>query len=385
MSFSHSVTTTDSANGMAEDVAPDAPETLSSAGDLSLGRAWPFLLLLVPYLFAWYIPFIWCWYQWTDSNHPQFIQPWIPLLSLGLAWSRRDRLISVARYTEKHSLTTFWERGNILPLTAGCLLYLFAHLVQIKGVAIAALLLIAFGTIYALYGGRVVKSLRLPFFFSLLTIPPPDSAVDGVILLLVRKMIKLASVVLNLAHIPNHINGYLMQLDRSGEVVSFPFRMGGAGIFVPVAILLLWWALFRRRKPLVLLTLPLTGLIIAFFLVLFRASAAAATAAAMPGVSSLFLNLNGWVWIAASVGMTLGLDALASRIRVPQKAGARAMRTTGAALTRTGRALSIVTLPFDYLFQGLGFLGTLWKRAERKIEQGLKRLMPKKKSRSRRR
>ena len=368
------------------DVLAEEP---TSEGHLTFGammrRSWPWLLLLIPYLLAWYAPFLWSWPQWGDSNHPQFIQPWIPILALILVWARRDRLISLLRYSEKHPPQTLWERGNILPLTLGCLLYLFAHLVQIKGVAVAALLLIAFGTIFALYGGRFVKSLRVPFLLCLLMIPPPDTAVDKVVLLLRQKMVTAASLLLNRLHFPNRADGWVMHFENTGEVVEFPNRCGGASIAVNAMILLFWYALLRRRRPLSVLVLPMIGLIVALAVNLLRVAAAGATAAAMPEISRRLIDLNTWVWTLIALMVTVGLDWLAGKIRWPRRTRTNAARTTGAMLTQTGRALSVVTVPFDYLFKWLGVVGTLWRRSEKAIERLLKRLTPKRKSRGRRR
>ena len=366
------------------DVADAVRPSLATFG-ASLRANWPFLLLIVPYLLAWAVPFTWCWQEWGDPNHSEFIQPWIPLLAFALIWSRREHLKALLRAIEKNPPKTWLERGNGAILIFGCLLYLFAHLVQIKGVAVGALLLIAVGAVFALYGGRMVKSLRVPILFSLLMIPPPDSPMDWAAMQFRLKTVKAASVLLNALHIHNGVSGWFMRFERTGEVVEFPDRCGGAAIVVPVTVLLLWWAIFRRRKPIVWVSLPLLGAIVAFGVNLLRVMAAGALAARSPGWSGLLLELNSWWLVALSLPITLGLEWLFGkfRSRESQKAGAKALKTSGAVLTRTGRAMNVITVPFDYLFKGIGYFGTLWRRSEKRIEAGLKRLLPKRRSRRR--
>lgn len=365
--------------------APDIADAVRPSFVATLLANWPFLLLIVPYLLAWAVPFTWCWQEWGNPNHSEFIQPWIPLLAFALIWSRRDHLKALLRAIEKNPPKTWLERGNGAILIFGCLLYLFAHLVQIKGVAVGALLLIAIGAVFALYGGRMVKSLRVPILFSLLMIPPPDSPLDWAAMQFRFKTVKAAGLLLNALHFPNGVNGWIMRFERTGEVVEFPDRCGGAAIIVPVAVLLLWWAIFRRRKPVVWVFLPLLGAVIAFGVNLLRVIAAGALAARSPDASNLLLELNSWWLVALSLPIALGLEWLFGmfRSRESQKAGAKALKTSGAVLSRTGRAMNVITVPFDFLFKGISYFATLWRRSEKRVEAGLKRLFPKRRNKRR--
>jgi hypothetical protein len=373
----------------------------------------PYLWLILPYLLAWAVPFVWCLPQWADSNHPQVIQPWIPVLAFILIASRRKHLHALLRAVEKIPPKTWLERGNSALLILGCLLYLFAHLVQIKGIAVIALLLIAVGAVHALFGGRMIKSLWIPIVFSLLIIPPPDSAVDWVLLKFRTISVKVAGVILNALHTGNKTTGWTVTFSPSGDVLEYPIPAGGLGVIVPSIILTLWWTLLWRQKAITCLVLPVLSGVIALILNILRVTATGFFAVRSPKITEILLQLNSWILVAITLVLVfLASKALSALVAwSKKKRGAKALRNSGALFSRAGKVFNAITIPFDYLFQGIGYLSkqtrragsvinlivvpfdylfrgigylfTLFGRSEQLIEKGLKRLFPKKRSRRR--
>jgi exosortase len=340
---------------------------------IRLERRW--LFILVPYLLAWAIPLTWCWPQWGDGNHPQCFQLWMPLLTGLLIWSNRNRLTHVWRRVQERNSPSFWERGNGVILAAGCLLLLFAHLVQIKGVAVAALILIAVGVLYQVYGLRVLRSLWAPLLFLLLMIPPPDSLVDAAMRLTQTFTVRVAALALRFLHVPNTRIGWTLRFYEVTDPFEYPKAIGGLEVLIPTAVLALWFVLYRRRRLGPGVRFIGIAAVTAVMLSVARAILVGFLFVRAPQISRPVMHINGLAMVFLSFALALAIDRGVTAILALRRSGGRRGQTyeRSAVATRTvlrgvGRSTAILILPFEWMLRVVGYIGVLWKRSERGIE-----------------
>ena len=243
------------------------PETGWRAFVAVLSRERYWFLLLIPYLLAWLAPFRtqdymvdgilrWCWDRWANSNSALAFQPLVPIGVGMLIWSRREQYAAQwASITRKYPANHPRRRGNALPFVAGCIALIFSYCVQVKGVAIAAQLLIAVGAIYWAYGFMMLRILALPLMFLLLMIPPPDSILERFANKSLQFSVMQASKLLNLFHIPveattNVINphSWFLKFNGYGVEVSV-WSADGSGNFICTVAILFWYVIWRRLRP----------------------------------------------------------------------------------------------------------------------------------------
>jgi hypothetical protein len=337
------------------------------------------LLLAIPYFFAWYIPQIppfttlfpgmtgpanWAEHEWFVSIYPQMFQPWVLPMAGLLIWSRRQDLARVWARVKMHPPTKFWQRGNVSVLILGCLFLLFAHFVKVKGIAVIGLLLIPIGLIYQVYGLAIIRAMWVPLLFATLMIPPPDSAMTRLISLFHSGTLLIASMILNRIGMPNGRNGYTLQFyTQGGFGVEYATPVSSIVILLPLLVILLWYGLFRRLRPAVVVGLLIGGTIFAMLVNLLRIIIIAKLQLPQPATASFLMNMNAWPLIGVSFALTLGalrLFSVAPKHVPSQK--------TGRAINKAGQFVNLLLSPFVALLTSLGKIGLLWKASERGIE-----------------
>jgi hypothetical protein len=345
-------------------------------------RYW--LLLAIPYFFAWYIPPVppfstlfpgmsgpanWAENEWFISTYPQMYQPWVLLMAGLLIWSRRHDLAQVWARVKAHPPTKFWQRGNLTVLILGCLLVLFAHFVKVKGFAVAGLLLVLIGLLYQVYGLVMIRAMWVPLLFTTLMIPPPDSLTTRFIAMFHSGTLLIAGALFNRIGMPNGRNGNtLLFYSQGGFGIEFPWRTSALIVLAPALVILLWYGLFRRQRPGQILGLLVLGTIFSMVVDILRILAVGKLYLSQPAAARFLIDMNGWILVGAAVALTLvteRLFALAAK-RVPTQ-------QTGRAINRAGQFVNLLLSPFVALLTGLGKIGLLWKASERGIEKALSR------------
>jgi hypothetical protein len=345
------------------------------------------LLLAIPYFFAWYIPPIppfstyfrgmagpvnWAEHEWLLATYPQMIQPFVLPLAGLLLWARRDQVGAVWERVKASPPKNIWRRGNASVLILGCLIFIFAHFVKVKGFAVFGLLLILFGVIYQIYGLLVIRAMWVPILFSLLMISPPDSPVTRFIGLLHVRTMTIAGAIFDRIGMPN--NQFFGRLDffsQGGFSIEYPWTCSTAVIIVPTLVLLLWYGLYRRQHPGQIIILLILGTIFSFVVNLVRILVVGKIYLAQPDTAKLLMIMNDWPLVAAAFGLSLGVVQLVVRLFASAPKHVASQQKTGRALNRAGQFVNLLLSPFIALLTGLGKIGLLWKASERGIERML--------------
>ena len=95
----------------------------------------------------------------------------VPLVSLYLAWTFRQRLSKADRSTERHP---------VFPLVASLLLYAAAFIVDFRFIMYVAFVTALGGLILYVWGSDVLKLLAFPLAYLLLMIPLPYAITSGI-------------------------------------------------------------------------------------------------------------------------------------------------------------------------------------------------------------
>lgn len=342
-----------------------------------LQREWQWLLVGAAFVLACWSPVRLSWNDnWKFSYHPLVFAPFMPLAAALILWSRRANLQTAYRRT--HSAPArFWTKGNSVPLLLGCALLLFASFVQVKGFSFLGLLLIAVGVVYRVYGWLVLRT-ALPAFVPLaLTIPPPDSFIDGLVQRILSASVSVSALVLHQLHQPATALGMRLRLENSGTLMEYTRGCSAFAVALPAVVLLLCLLLARRaRFGLALSLLTVCGLL-SLVVSVVRILAIGYLAASHPDFAHWLNVLSVWPFVLLTLGSTLLLWRVIERSRNPVAVPVQQM-TTG-----LGRGANALTNPLLRLLGGVGQVGKLWKRSERGLEKMLTRLTPKSKKRRR--
>lgn len=342
-----------------------------------LRREWQWLLVGAAFVLACWSPVRLSWNDnWKWGYHPLVFAPLMPLAAALILWSRRADLQTAYRRS-RTAPPRFWLRGNSVPLALGCILLLFASFVQVKGFAFFGLLLIAVGVVYRVYGWAVLRA-ALPAFVPLaLTVPPPDSFIDGLVQRILSASVSVSALVLNQLHQPATALAMRLRLENTGTLVEYTRGCSAFAVALPAVVLLLCLLLTRRaRFGLALSLLTVCGLL-SLVVSVVRIIAIGYLAAAHPDVSRWLNEVSVWPFVLLALGSTLLVWRGVERARNPVGVPVQQMATG------LGRGANALTNPLLRLLGGLGQVGKLWGRSERGIEKMLTRLSPKSKKRRR--
>lgn len=368
-----------------------------------ISREWRWLIILVAYVLAWWLPIEWSWDTWGNPRDPMMMQLWVPLLASTLAWSRRNEISTAIKRVQESRPRNFWTRGNSIPLIIGCLIVVFGHIVHIKGIAILGLVLIAWGTVYALYGMPVVKAAFVPLAFLILTIPPPDSIIYGISKITVRGSVTTTSLLFSLMHIPTQVDprGFIRFKD-TGDTVELRETVSLLGILLPALTLILWFALLRRYPVKKIVSVLTLGTILGIVIGLIQCLLITMVHRFNPKLSDdlmaggvirhkYFMGLDGnfqfsglmrvfweigiaWFWVLFAFGLTAWIaNRRQATLRAEQLA-----RPAGTAVSSIGNFISFLLSPIMLLFTLLGKTGKLFTRMERGTEKMLSKMTRKK-------
>lgn len=355
---------------------------------------WPWVLVTLMYLGAWWYPYQWAKDHWNSTHHVEMFQPFLPLATLFLVWARRDTVREVWERAQRKRLSRrvgFWERGNAVPLLLGCALLLLMHLIQMKGVAVIALILIGVGVAYHVFGWRVMRSIAAPLALLILMIPLPDSLIDRIIRMAHGATLQALVATLGLLRHPAVIEGSgIRYLDNNFTVGLTPIA-GVDIIFVPVgvdiavgaALALLVYGLYKRRNGFEIAASVLNGVILALLVNFARMLLICLIAERNPGIAERFKDYNAWV-VVALVSVAAGYITRAQSVwwgrYFTAAPGSRQGSRFSYVLHRIGY---FVSLPFLPIFIALGLagragggVGQMARRSEKRTERVLKWVSP---------
>lgn len=348
------------------------------------------IALTVVYLLAWYTPFTdhgtsgdgplsWCWADWRSVSYVLGFQLYIPLAAAIIVWSRRAVLAGQLRYNLSHySETNVKRRGNIIPLALGGALLIFAHLVQVKGFGVAALVIITWGIVFFLYGSRILRLLYAPLLLMVTMIPPPDHFTSLFVTeMITRIMVKLAAGLLTIVGIHASSQGNFLHLQN--YAVEIPsVTCAGSNIVALSALLLFTIQICRRITGTKLLLTLVLGGTFAVVLHVVRVAAIGVTFGPSGHIAALLSDSSIVTLIEVAAAAVLALTAM----RVEIHSGVRLPHGVLRAFRMAGVGADRIASPFD---QGFSWIGGTLKRSERGLERWLKALTPKRKRRRRRR
>lgn len=383
----------------AEIIADSAPPASAAPANIALwlknNVSW--LWLLIPYIFACWIPVLWAWEWWGNPRSPVLLQPFVPFLAMALAWSRREEIGAAVRRSKEGTRRNFWVRGNLVPLAIGCFGLLFSHIIHVKGIAIFSLWLIGIGAIYNMYGLMVLKAAWIPIAFSLLVVPPPD----GVLVALTGRSLQGISFVtrtlLGLVTTTSVDPRGFLRLDKWGYSVEFRESMAPTIVVLPALTLGLWYVLYHRLpwKKAVTFLISISG--IAILVCLLQAILVALVTGQKREIGDLIqvqhpitpMNLfdpTGFVQAIVMLAVAWGglFLSYGGALMLTQQNVAtadRLARPTGAVANRLGRGIGVIFSPLVALLDGIGKMGKVFKRMERGIEGMLAKVFRKKKNR----
>ncbi|HVK05968.1 MAG TPA: archaeosortase/exosortase family protein [Armatimonadaceae bacterium] len=330
-------------------------------GFLWTNSAWV-LLLGIPYLAAWWLPFYWCFREdrwWARWESAIIYQPFVPLGVAALAWADRKRL-SVVWEETKYRYSERRRGGTVLLLVLGCALLFGAHLVHVAAIAVAALILIAAGVVLRQYGGLVLRALSLPLLFFLTMLPPPSSLVS-----IAEKFFQTggARAVASLMRGAATVNDKgVPRAVIGGSQVDITPAINGLNVVLLLAAVLLFVGMLRRMRALPTALLMTMGAFLGLLLNFARVIAVALTAGRSPALSEFLHGLNPLLIVLPALLLTFaaerrlqpavewagkrfgGVRRLTTRTdRVTQHLADSAGRTVGKRILKAGSASTTFT------------------------------------------
>jgi hypothetical protein len=355
-------------------VVPVSPAQRPTTALLAfLKHEWQWSFVIVPYIAAWILPCTWVGYRWTTPSYVLFFQPFIPFLTILLIWARKDRIVRAWNRGHASGERKSGLLGNPLLFGLGIFCLLFAYLVQIKGVAIAGLLIMGWGVVQYIFGWRVLKAVPVALLLSLLVIPIPDSAADMVQKIANATTLRTVSPIFRALKRPAVPTLNKLNFVNGGFAVDYHQTESGAGVIVTALIVVLFYALARRfdgvRTTILLCFTATVGVVLNLLRVF--------VAGLLGGSSSKAVE---WLSQSEIVVLLMGIVveqwcfSFLQRLMRPQtRHRSDPVSGLSSGVEKLGRAGETMTAPLE---QGVRQMGTLLKRSERGIE-GAFRKMPK--------
>jgi hypothetical protein len=291
--------------------------------------------LFVAFWLAFYVPARWLWgLIWGVPGSAVSWQIIVPFCVLALVWASRSAVFSVWKRPKNRGMM-----GHPVFFIIGWLLYLLSLLFQGPLPAFLGLVLMTWGGIYWLFGPVLMRSVLMPFFFSLLVIPPPQSLPARVKVLLQLGLARIVRPMLNRIGIPTNIQEVANaeanhQFVFSGDVLSLTYNSAGIGALCVTGFLSLFYAAVRHYALVRCIFLSVAGGILGFLFEIIRVFIAAALYTRIPTFALWLIDISPW-WIAfLGTGGVMWLDW-------------RFLR----AETRLGRFLTRIGRPIEHLMR----------------------------------
>jgi hypothetical protein len=265
--------------------------------------------LFVAFWLAFYVPARWLWSLiWGVPGSAVSWQIIVPFCVLVLIWASRSALFAVWKRPKNRGMM-----GHPVFFIVGWCLYLLSLLFQGPLPAFFGLLLMTWGGIYWLFGAVLMRSLLVPFFFSFLTVPPPQTLVTKLKVLLqlalahiVRPMLNRLGIPTNIQEVPSAEANH--QFVFSGSMLSLTYNSNGAGALFVTGFFSLFYGAVRHYPLVRCLFLSLAGGIFGFLLEIIRVFIAALLYSRVPPFSLWLIDISPW-WLAfLGTGGVMWLD-----------------------------------------------------------------------------
>ena len=238
-------------------------------------------------------PLSWMWKdEWGRPGSPTGFQLLIPLGVALLIWDRRRAL-----------QTLDVREGGPLPLLAGCLALIVAHLIHLPALAFAALIGIGIGALVMVWGAPAVRTLKVPLLYWLLMLPPPASTVSRIADLVSVLTMRVAALFLKILHRPAQVGAHRLDLGGSPLEVGYIHSLGSGGtaVVLTCAALLLTYGLHRRRSVSRILALVGAGAALGFLVNALRVAAAALLHPGSIALSERVRDIDAWLLVIPTV------------------------------------------------------------------------------------
>lgn len=212
-----------------------------------------FLLVVAAIWVVWYMPVLGYWnLQWFMKDSYYIHGPLIPIISLMLIWTMKDKLIAAEKRTD-------W-RGLIIMVAAALVRFLgdWGGIVALGSFAFPPLI---FGLVWFLFGPRVARLCLFPIGFLLFMCPIPSTILTGISFPLQLWSTVAAAHTMNLLGFQVVRSGVEISTASGAEVMVGQACSGFRLLVTMLAAAAIFTYLFeapaRRKVLLVVLTLPL--------------------------------------------------------------------------------------------------------------------------------
>ena len=258
----------------------------------------PFLLPLIAWAIALYLPVHWSAARWLDIDSPQSYQPLVPLGAAALAWQRRTEIAQTWHDTR----TLAPGMGSIGLALAGGICLLTGHVLQLGILGLWGGVIMLAGAVQCLWGWAVLRVLAPALGFLLLTAPLPNTVLGPATENLQLGCTWGAGNILQNLGVPNLVEGNQIVLPHFVVQVIAP--CSGVSILCPVLVLTLLILLWRRASVLVIVPMLLVAGLLALVANVLRITAIGLIGSARPNLAhSLHEPLSLAFTIVAFVGV----------------------------------------------------------------------------------
>jgi hypothetical protein len=291
--------------------------------------------LFIAFWVAFYVPARWLWgLTWGVPGSAVSWQIIVPFCTLALVWASRAALFAVWKRPKNRGMM-----GHPVFFIIGWCLYLLSLLFQGPLPAFLGLVLMTWGGIYWLFGPILIRSVLMPFFFSFLMIPPPQSLtarlkvpLQLVVAHIVRPMLNRTGTPTSVQEVFNPEADHLFIF--SGSTFSLTYNSAGVGALFVTGFFSLFYGASRHYPLVRCLFLTVSGGILGFLLEIIRVFIAAGLYLRVPTFALWLIDISPW-WIALlGTGGVMWLDW-------------RFLHTE----TRLGRLLTRMGRPIEHLMR----------------------------------
>jgi hypothetical protein len=277
---------------------------------------WCFLFAV--YLLAWIIPFKWMEDFWVLQHSFLIAQPFLLPGFLLILWGRRKAISTywakLNRWT--HGSAKIKTEGNLSLLIIGCLIYFFSYFSRLSLAAILGLALILLGVIFRVYGKTLIRFISAPVIYFLAIVPWLPEVFFGKIsstiyqlhLILSRILLKIFNI-----HVFS-VNGALLVNNTNAP---FDFSMYGGNITISMIVFFWGYGLYKQMSTVRIVYMVITGCVVSFTVHQLRLALIFISTTPMPPLAKSLASANSWIFVIASLILTLVALQVLSKIKQP--------------------------------------------------------------------
>lgn len=299
-----------------QDHEDDAPEpfrlpTLPEAVAYLRGQV-HWLYVLVPLAIMLYTPLKMCWKIWSAPDSPQAYQPLIPLAVGFLLWLRREPLSELWQEVQEDPDA---KRGSKWLLLVGCLLMVAFYPVNLPTFSMFAFVVIVWGVVLYVYGGRMFRAMLAPLLFLVTLVPFPNVAVDQSTQFLQMSCTRAAAQVIELSRIECEATGNVLTLDKSDKTGQRTYKVevvaacSGMSILLPLLVMTVWLLMAMEATWTQRILMLFAAVGVAFFMNTLRIVAISLVGYLDRDAGKLLHDANSWLF----TGLAFYLTFLAGR------------------------------------------------------------------------